>query len=60
MKHIAPVTKTQVVKAGEWQDFVCMMAQVLNNILGFFGGASPLLSYVADKCTIPTANDESQ
>ncbi|MFA7692250.1 MAG: hypothetical protein GX117_11910 [Candidatus Hydrogenedentes bacterium] len=57
MKHLKTVTLSPVAKAAKWQDNVCIIAQTLNTILGFFGGSSPLLNFLDDKCTIPTANN---
>lgn len=57
MKHMTKVTQSPVAKAGGWQDNVCIIAQTLNAILGFFGGSSPILMYVDDKCAIPAPND---
>lgn len=57
MKHITPVTKSKVARAGQWEDFICVFAQVFNGLLTFFGGASPLMMFIDDKCYIPTPND---
>lgn len=57
MKHVTKVTQSSVAKAAEWQDNVCIIVQTLNAILGFFGGSSPILGYIDDKCTIPEANE---
>jgi hypothetical protein len=52
MKHLAPVTRRSVKKAGSWEDFVCVVATLFNNIIGAFGGSAPISGYIADKCTI--------
>jgi hypothetical protein len=59
VKHIAPVTKAHVARAGKWEDFVCIFAQTFNSALSFFGGASPLMAFVEDKCDIPNPNPNS-
>lgn len=56
MKHITVVTKPPVTRAAKWQEFVCIAAQTFNAILGFFGGASPLMLFIEDKCDLPTPN----
>lgn len=57
MKHITRVTASPVAKAGQWEDFICVFAQTFNDILEFFGGASPLMLYIGRKCEIPTPNN---
>ncbi len=59
VKHISTLTKCPVAKAGMWEDLICLFAQSFNAMLSFFGGASPLLLFVEDKCDIPTPNTES-
>ncbi len=56
MKHITPVTKSQVARAGRWEDFICVFAQAFNAMLGFLGGASPIWLYIEEKCDISEPN----
>lgn len=44
----------QVPKATALEDTICAVSAVLSSLLGFFGGSSPLLLFVEDKCAIPT------
>lgn len=57
MKHISKVSQLPVARAGEWEDLVCVIATIFNSVLGFFGGSSPIMSYIGSKCEIPTPND---
>lgn len=56
MKHLTTITRATVVRAGEWEDFICAFSQTLHTILSFFGGESPLLNFIVSKCEIPTPN----
>ena len=55
MRHVAAVTRRmQVPKATALEDTICAVSAVVSALLGFFGGSSPLLLFVEDKCAIPT------
>lgn len=56
MKHVQTISCKQPQKAAGWQDVLCELAPLLNAVLGAFGGSSPLLGYVDEKCEIPTPN----
>jgi hypothetical protein len=56
VKHIKSVSVSPVAQAAKWQEFVCILAQTFNAVLGFFGGASPLVMFLEDKCDLPTPN----
>ena len=56
MKHLIPMTRVSVKRAGGWEDFICTFATLFSNIIGSFGGAAPISGYIAEKCTI-TAPD---
>ncbi len=58
MKHIVSLTKKSPRKADAVQDFICRFLTILSDILGAFGGASPFLGYLTDKCDVPTPNPE--
>lgn len=45
------------MRAAAWQDIVCAFASALNALLEAFGGSSPLVTLIDDKCAIPTPND---
>lgn len=59
MKHISKLSQPSLNKAGEWEDFICVVVQTANTILGFFGGSSPFLLFIDSKCAIPTPNDST-
>ncbi|HNY85186.1 MAG TPA: hypothetical protein P5141_05960 [Candidatus Hydrogenedentes bacterium] len=55
MRHVAMLTRTRAVpKATALEDTICAVSAVLSALLGFFGGSSPVLLFVEDKCAIPT------
>ncbi|NIA13956.1 MAG: hypothetical protein GWP08_07735 [Nitrospiraceae bacterium] len=58
MKHITLVTKRNPRQADDWQDFVCIFANLLKTLLGSFGGASPLIQWIDGKCDLPDPNAE--
>jgi hypothetical protein len=60
MKHLTQVTQSPVAEAAKWEDMICVFSQTLSAILEFFGGASPLIDYIASKCEIPTPNDPGE
>lgn len=53
VKHLKYVTKRTPGKANIWQDIVCYGAQFIADLLGAFGGASPILDYMTEKCDLP-------
>jgi hypothetical protein len=54
VKHITSVSKMQPAKANEFQYVVCKVAQVIYDVLGAGGGNVPFLSYIVEKCDLPT------
>ncbi len=53
VKHLKHVTKRVPATANLWQDIVCYAGQFLADVLGAFGGASPVLDYLTEKCDLP-------
>ncbi len=56
VKHVKAISMRGSAKATATEDFICAMTAILNSLLGFFGGSSPLLLFIEDKCAIPTPN----
>ena len=56
MKHFTLVTKRTPRHADDWQDIVCVLANLLKTLLTSFGGASPAIQWIDDKCDLPEAN----
>lgn len=54
MKHIASISQTRPAKANEFQDIFCKFSQVIYDVFGATGGSLPILSYIVDKCDLPT------
>jgi len=55
VRHVTAVTRRRnVAKATALEDTICAVSAVISALLGFFGGSSPLLLFVEDKCAIPT------
>lgn len=52
MKHLTCLSQSPVTKAEQWEEIVCTVAQTFNTILGFFGGSSPLMQFIGDKCEV--------
>jgi hypothetical protein len=44
-------------QADQFQDFICNISVILNDINEAIGGTNPILGYVVDKCDLPV--DES-
>ena len=57
MKHIKLISDRSPDSAAAWQDAVCAMADVLNAVIQAFGGSSPFVSFVDQKCAFPTPDD---
>jgi hypothetical protein len=55
VKHLSTITVPR--KADKFQEFICSKAVILNDILGAFGGESPITGYVVEKCDIPEPLD---
>lgn len=53
MKHISLLSKKQPAKATELQYIVCKISQVMYDVLGATGGATPFLTYIVEKCDLP-------
>jgi hypothetical protein len=58
VKHAKPVTKAVPSRAALWQDIVCYAGQFIADVLGAFGGASPILGYLTEKCDLPLDGGE--
>lgn len=56
MKHIRSLSQGSPARAAAWQDVLCAIMMALNAILEAFGGASPVVGLINDKCYIPTPN----
>jgi hypothetical protein len=56
VKHLKPVCHGNVSKATEFDDIMCNVATIVNSLLDFLGGASPLFLYIGDKCILPQPN----
>ena len=59
VKHLTHVTKKAPVGANLWQDIVCYAGQFIADMLGAFGGASPILGYLTEKCDLPIEGDDT-
>lgn len=57
MKHIATLSKKTPVNAAMWQDIVCSITTILADLIEAMGGSSPLVTWIDDKCAIPTPNE---
>lgn len=53
MKHFRQLTQQRPARADQVQDTICAIANVLAAILGAFGGASPIVVLIDDKCAFP-------
>ncbi|GEM_PF-470737 len=53
VKHVKHVTRTVLARANAFEDAICYGGQILADLLGAFGGASPILDYLTEKCEIP-------
>ncbi len=59
MRHLTSITKGAApARAAVWQDITCTVAFFLEDLLGSFGGQSPLLVFIGDKCHIPDPEDD--
>jgi hypothetical protein len=56
VKHVRPICRCNVVAADQTQEFICRTMEMLNALLQFFGGASPVGLWIESKCAIPTPN----
>lgn len=54
MKHIARISQIRPAQANEFQDVFCKMSQVIYDVFGATGGSLPILSYIVEKCDLPT------
>lgn len=45
-----------MVVADQTQEFICRTMEMINALLQFFGGASPVGLWIESKCAIPTPN----
>jgi len=55
MKHLRSLSKHTPARAALWQDIVCNINAFLVDFLAAFGGSSPFLNFIADKCDLPEA-----
>lgn len=60
MKHIKPLSSQSPARANQFQDVACTIILTLSTLLGFIGGEAPVLSFLDDKCSIPTPNENGE
>jgi len=53
VNHIVPITRGEPASADAFQEIACQIAQMFSGILSAFGGTSPILGYVTEKCDLP-------
>ena len=58
VKHIVRISKRAPRYADVVQEFICGFAQILSDILGIWGGSSPLLRFLTDKCDLEPEEEE--
>jgi hypothetical protein len=54
MKHVRPLSRRTPVRAALWQEILCQLNIFIAALLGSFGGASPFLAFIEEKCDLPS------
>lgn len=63
MEHIRHISRCGRVetctprKAAVWQDIICYKNHALAELLTIMGGASPMVTFLDQKCDLPQPND---
>ena len=56
MKHIGLISRNQVEKADALQDMICSISHAIAGFVEEKGGISPLVTFLDEKCDLPTPN----
>jgi len=59
VRHIKQLTHRRIDKANAFQDLICEVTSGLSAFLEIIGGSVPFVTFVDDKCALPTPNEDS-